>query len=319
MRAITFIEKLRFEPDHPEPMPTEGECIVKVRLAGICSTDHEIVKGYMGFRGIPGHEMVGDVVKGSPEWVGKRVVAEINCVCKTCDMCQAGLSSHCRKRTVVGIAGRDGCFADLVAVPEHNLHEVPETIPDESAVFVEPIAAACQIIQQVSIDHRSNVVVVGSGRLGLLIAQVLAKTGCKLEVVGRNPKTLLFCEKKRIRSTSVESLIPRNDRDVVVECTGSPQGFDIALSLVRPRGTIVLKSTYADGTIPNPAAIVINEINVVGSRCGPFPDAINALARRDIDVSPMVARSFPIERGLEAFQASRQPENIKVLLKINPR
>lgn len=317
MRAITFTDRLRIEENHPDPSPADGECVVKVRLAGICSTDHEIVKGYMGFQGVLGHEMVGTVIVGSSEWVGKRVVSEINCVCRSCDMCQAGLSNHCRDRTVVGIAGRDGCFADLVAVPEHNLHEIPETVSDESAVFVEPLAAAYQVIQQVPIDARSNVAVVGSGRLGLLIAQVLAQTGCKLEVIGRNPKTLLFCEKKQINSTPAESLIVRNDRDVVVECTGSPQGFEMALSLVRPRGTIVLKSTYADGRMPNPAAAVINEINIVGSRCGPFTDAINALARRDIDVSSMVARAFPIERAIDAFDASSRPENIKVLLKIN--
>ncbi len=319
MRAITFSDQLRFEDNRPEPVVGDGECLVKVRLAGICSTDHEIIKGYMGFEGVLGHEMVGDVVAGSSAWLGKRVVSEINCVCRKCDMCLAGLSNHCRDHTVVGIAGRDGCFADLVVVPEANLHEVPEAVPDESAVFVEPLAAAFQVTQQVQIDARSRVAVVGSGRLGLLIAQVLAKTGCKLEVVGRNPGTLLFCEKKQIMATSVDALIARNDRDVVVECTGSPDGFRLALALVRPRGTIVLKSTYADGAMPNPAAVVINEINIVGSRCGPFAEAIQALARRDVDVSSMVARAYPIERGLEAFDASNKPENIKVLLKVNPQ
>ncbi len=234
-------------------------------------------------------------------------------------MCLAGLASHCRRRTVLGIAGRDGCFADLVAVPEHNLHEVPGAISDEEAVFVEPLAAAYQVTRQVPIESRMNVCVVGSGRLGLLIAQVLAETGCRLEVIGRNPKTLLFCEKKHIQSKSVDELVPKNDRDVVVECTGSPAGLDIALSLVRPRGTIVLKSTHTgDGPI-NLSPAVVNEVTVVGSRCGPFPDAIQALARRAVDVSSMVARAFKIERGPEAFQASADPQNIKVLLKINPR
>jgi threonine dehydrogenase-like Zn-dependent dehydrogenase len=218
----------------------------------------------------------------------------------------------------MGIDGRDGCFADLVAVPERNLHEVPEVVSDEEAVFIEPLAAAYQVVKQVPIESRMSVAVVGSGRLGLLVAQVLAGVGCRLEVIGRNPKTLLFCEKRRIQSKSLDDLVGRNDRDVVVECTGSPDGLGVAMSLVRPRGTIVLKSTHA-GDGPNLARAVVNEVTVVGSRCGPFPEAIQALARREIEVSSMVARAFRIDRGVEAFEASQQPQNIKVLLKINPR
>ncbi len=337
MRAIRFAESLSYDAAYSEPHPGNGECVVRVHLAGICATDHHIVRGYMGFSGVLGHEMVGTVVEGSEAWIGKRVAGEINCVCRRCDLCQAGLSSHCRERTVMGIAGRDGCFADLVTLPERNLHEVPETISDEEAVFIEPLAAAYQVIQQVPIEPRTRIAVVGSGRLGLLIAQVLATTGCKLEVVGRNPKTLLFCEKKRIQSKSVDEVRLKNDRDVVVECTGSPKGMGIALAMVRPRGTVVLKSTYAgkgtgarrhEGTEGGEegggdgvdlAPMVVNEVTLLGSRCGPFSEAINALARRAVEVSSMVARVFPIERGLEAFEASADPANIKVLLKINPR
>ncbi len=318
MRALTYTDTLRFDPEYVAPTAGQGECLIRVKLAGICATDHHITKGYMGFSGVLGHEMVGIVESGSPSWTGKRVVCEINCVCQGCDMCSAGLSTHCRKRTVLGIAGRNGCFADLVAVPERNLHEVPDSISDEDAVFVEPLAAAYQVVQQVPIDARTKAVVVGSGRLGLLVAQVLSATGCKLEVVGRNAKTLLFCEKKGIQSVAVDDLIARNDRDVVVDCTGSPGGLELAAALVRPRGTIVLKSTYAGASPVDLAPLVVNEVNLLGSRCGPFPPAIQALARKAVDVSSMISRTFPIERGLEAMAASADSSYIKVLLKINP-
>lgn len=319
MRAITFSNRLEYTDSYPDPSAADGECTVRVHMAGICATDIHITQGYMSFGGVLGHEMVGTVAEGSQAWRGKRVACEINCVCGKCDMCQAGLASHCRKRTVMGILGRDGCFADLVAVPEDNLHEVPDTISDEEAVFIEPLAAAYQVIKQVPIEPHMSVAVVGSGRLGLLVSQVLARTGCSLEVFGRNPKTLLFCEKRRIQSTPIDHLVARNDRDVVVECSGSPSGLDIAMGLVRPRGTIVLKSTYAEGKPLNLAPVVVNEITLLGSRCGPFAEAIDALARREIEVSSMVVRAFRIERGLEAFEACAHPDSIKVLLRVNPR
>ncbi len=315
MNALIFDGSLHHDARRAEPQPAEGEALVAVRLAGICSTDLEIVKGYMGFRGILGHEFVGTVARGSKHWRGKRVVAEINCVCGRCEMCQGGLSNHCRKRTVLGIAGRDGAFADLVAVPERNLHEVPATVTDEQAVFVEPLAAAFQVIKQLPIEKRMRVAVVGSGRLGLLIAQALRLTGCQLEVIGRNPLTLDFCDRKGIQARSVSEVVPREDRDVVIEATGSPDGFALATKLVRPRGTIVLKSTYAGGATLNLAPLVINEVTLLGSRCGPFPDAINALARRQVDVETMISRTLPLSRGQEAFDLAADPRNIKVLLK----
>jgi len=317
VRAITFDTRASYVASHPDPTPGPGECLIKVHAAGICATDLEILRGYMGFAGVLGHEMVGTVVAGSKAWEGKRVACEINCVCGRCDMCRSGLPTHCRKRTVIGIAGRDGCFADFVAAPERNLHALPDSISDEEAVFVEPLAAAYQVIKQCPIDRKMNVAVVGSGRLGLLIAQVLATTGCRLKVVGRNPKTLEFCEKKQIQSASVDELVPRQDCDVVVECTGAPAGMEIALGLVRPRGTVVLKSTYAESSSLNLAPVVIDEVKILGSRCGPFPEAINALARKQIDVSLMIARTYKIERGLEALEAAADPNNIKVLLRIN--
>ena len=319
MRAILFDKSVTYVASHPDAEPREGECVVKVHLAGICATDLEIIKGYMGFAGILGHEFVGTVESGSHSWQGRRVVGEINCACRSCDMCHAGLAGHCRNRTVLGISGHDGCFADYVTVPEINLHEVPESISDEEAVFVEPLAAAYQVIKQCPIESRARVAVIGTGRLGLLVAQVLAATGCRLLAVGRNPATLLFCEKKRIQAVSTDQLVVRQDRDVVVECTGSPEGLGIALQMVRPRGVLVLKSTLANPGRLNLAPVVINEIEVLGSRCGPFADAIDALARKEIDVSSMVSRTFRIEDGVEAMAAAGEPENIKVLLKINPR
>ena len=319
MRAVLHDNGVSYDHSHPEVQPGEGECVVRVHWAGICATDLEIVKGYMGFAGILGHEFVGTVESGSRQWVGRRVVAEINCACRACDMCQAGLANHCRNRTVLGISGHHGCFADCVAVPEINLHQVPAGISDEEAVFVEPLAAAYQVVKQCPIERRSKVAVVGTGRLGLLVAQMLAVTGCRLLAVGRNPRTLSFCEKKHIQAVSNDEVITRQDRDVVVECSGSPDGLNLALQLVRPRGTLVLKSTFADAGKVDLAPVVVNEINVQGSRCGPFSEALDALARKEIDVSSMVSRTYRIENAVEALEAARQPENIKILLKINPR
>jgi alcohol dehydrogenase len=308
--------RAQVDPGYPTPQPGQGDALVKVGLAGICATDLEIARGYMSFEGVLGHEFVGVVVDGSRRLKGKRVVGEINCICGKCELCQSGLSTHCRKRTVLGISGRDGCFAEFVAVPESNLHEVPETLSDDEAVFVEPLAAALQVIKQFPIEQRMRVAVLGSGRLGLLVAQVLRTTGCRLELIGRNPDTLLVGEKKGIQSTPVGDLVPRADRDLVVECTGAPAGLELAMRLVRPRGTIILKSTCAEGGPLNLAPLVINEIELRGSRCGPFPDALKLLARKQIDVLTMITKRFDIEHGLEALQAAADPRHIKVLLKM---
>jgi threonine dehydrogenase-like Zn-dependent dehydrogenase len=318
LRALVFDKQLTFRDDYPEPVATGKECLIKVRYAGICSTDVALIQGYMGFAGVLGHEMVGEVVSGPNDWVGKRVACEINCVCQTCPTCQAGLSNHCPNRTVLGILNKDGCFADFVTMPIRNLHEIPDNVTDEEAVFVEPLAAAWQVIKQVPLDERMHVSVVGSGKLGLLIAQVISTLDCRLDVIGRNPHTLELAEKKHIQSIDMQRLAARQDRDVVIECTGSPEGLAIAQQLVRPRGTIVLKSTYADGGKINLAPTVVNEVNIVGSRCGPFADAIASLARRQIDVRSMISRTIGIERGLEAFEINAQPNTVKVLLKINP-
>jgi len=318
MRAVYLDARASYRTDHTEPRPADGECLIQVHLAGICATDLHLLDGYMNFRGVLGHEMVGTVTHGSPAWRNKRVVCEINCVCRQCDMCHSGLSNHCRKRTVMGIVGRDGCFADLVAMPERNLHAVPDAVTDEEAVFTEPLAAAYQVLAQCPIEPRMQVAVVGSGRLGILVAQVLAATGCKLSVIGRNATKLTLCEKRGIQTLLADEVPLRRDRDVVVECSGSPEGLKIAMGLIRPRGTIVLKSTYAKGTVPNLAPVVVDEVRVIGSRCGPFGEALNALARQAVDVRSMITKVVPLDQALAAFEAVRKPETVKILLKVNP-
>lgn len=316
MRAVTFDGRLTYSAGHPDPRPEPGECLVRVHLAGICGTDLQITRGYMGFRGIVGHEFVGTVSAGSLAWRGKRVVGEINCVCGACDLCLGGLSNHCRKRTVVGILGRDGCFADLLCLPERNLHAVPDAVTDEQAVFVEPLAAAFQVIAQCPVERHTRVTVLGSGRLGILVAQVLASAGCKLSVVGRNREKLQCCEKRGIQTVALEELVPRQDRDVVVECTGTPEGLKLALEIVRPRGTVVLKSTHAHAVPIDLAPAVVHEVRIVGSRCGPFPEAINALARSAVDVRPLITHVYPIEQALDAFAAAQSQASLKILVRM---
>jgi threonine dehydrogenase-like Zn-dependent dehydrogenase len=301
----------------PQPKPAKGEALIKVRLAGICATDLEVLRGYNGFNGILGHEFVGTIVGGSTALAGKRVVGEINCVCGRCDMCAGGLSSHCRKRTVLGLAGRPGVFAEYVTLPERNCLEVPAGVTDEDAVFTEPLAAAYQVIRQVKIEPRMSVVVLGTGRLGLLVAQVLALTGCRLIAVGRNPKTLGLLDRRRIRTATLDETPQNQDHDVIVDCTGSPEGLRIALGLVRPRGTIVMKTTSAAKGDVDLTSAVVNEVTILGSRCGPFGEALNSLARKQIEVGSMITQVLPLAHGLKALQLAAEPDQIKVLLKVN--
>jgi threonine dehydrogenase-like Zn-dependent dehydrogenase len=316
MRALVFENGLSFQNDRKEPRREEGECLIKVRQAGVCATDLEIVRGYMGFKGILGHEFVGEVVESpaAKQWLGKRVVGEINVVCGHCDLCLSGLSNHCRNRTVLGILNRDGAFADYVRLPAINLHEVPADLEDDAAVFVEPLAAAFQVIKQVNLDGKKWVTVLGDGRLGLLCAQVLRNAGCPVRVIGKHADKMRLCDQWGIRSRAAKDISPRHDQDVVVDCTGSAAGLEMAMQLVRPRGTIVLKSTVADGKALNLAPLVIDEINVVGSRCGPFREAIKALSEKSIDVTSMIHRRMKIEQGVEAMELATKPGVLKVLL-----
>jgi threonine dehydrogenase-like Zn-dependent dehydrogenase len=316
VRALVFDQSVSLRPRHPEPPAADGDTLLRVRQAGVCATDLEIAKGYMGFRGVLGHEFVGEVVSSpNKDLVGQRVVGEINIVCGRCDLCLSGLSSHCRNRSVLGILNHDGAFADFVRLPAVNLHVLPRTVDDDAAVFVEPLAAAFQILKQVpNLDAKKWVTVLGDGRLGLLVAQVLRDAGCPVRVIGKHADKLALCEKWSIRSRPLDDIAPRHDQDVVVDCTGSAAGFELAMQMVRPRGTIVLKSTAAAGKALNLAPLVIDEINVVGSRCGPFREAIRALAEKRIDVASLIHRRVRIDQGVEAMELSARPGVLKVIL-----
>jgi len=315
MRALVFDKSLTFQPRRADPPASSGDTLVRVRQAGICATDLEIVKGYMGFQGILGHEFVGQVERSSDkDLIGKRVVGEINVVCGRCDLCLSGLSSHCRNRSVLGILNHDGAFADYLRLPALNLHVLPDSVDDDSAVFVEPLAAAFQVLKQIKVDDRKWVTVLGDGRLGLLVAQVLRDAGCPVRVIGRHPRKLALCEKWSIRARALADIVPRHDQDIVVDCTGSSEGLELALQMVRPRGSIVLKSTVADGKALNLAPVVIDEVNIIGSRCGPFREAIAALAEKRIDVASLIHRRMRIEQGVEAMELAGQSGVLKVIL-----
>jgi threonine dehydrogenase-like Zn-dependent dehydrogenase len=264
--------------------------MVRVLYAGICNTDIELMRGYYPFRGIPGHEFVGELN-------GRRVVGEINAVCHACDACRNGRSSHCENRTVLGIKGHDGAFAEYLTLPLENLHVVPDTIETEEAVFIEPLAAALEIQDQIKISPDDRVLLVGHGKLGRLIARTLALTGCKLTVATRG------------------DVVPEKHFDVAVECSGNPEGFDIARRAVRPRGTIVMKSTYAGDLTMNASSLVVDEITLIGSRCGPFDKAIDLLASRKVDVRGLIDAVYPLDDAIAAFDHAQRKGALKVLIR----
>ena len=317
MRSLFFDQSLSFRPRQAEPPESDGDTLLRIRRAGICSTDLEICKGYMGFQGVLGHEFVADVVD-SPDknLIGQRVVGEINVVCGRCDLCLSGLSNHCRNRSVVGILNHGGAFAEFLRLPAGNLHAVPKTVDDDQAVFVEPLAAACQILKQIKLDGKKWVTVLGDGRLGLLVAQVLRNVGCPIRVIGKHADKLALCEKWSIRSRALADISPRHDQDVVVDCTGSAAGLELAMQMVRPRGTIILKSTFAAGKAINLAPLVIDEIQVIGSRCGPFREAIRLLAEKSVDVTSFIHRRMKLEQGVEAMELAGRAGVLKVLLTV---
>ena len=313
MRALVFDEKLHLSHDYPEPTLDATQSLIRLRKAGICNTDLELTKGYMGYRGVLGHEFVGEVVEGDPAWIGRRVVGEINVPHSDCDMCRIGVPSQCRDRTTVGIDRHQGAFADYLALRTANLHAVPDSVSDAQAVFVEPLAAACNILELVHVSPRDRVVVIGAGKLGLLCAQVLRLTGAALSVVARRERPRALLRQWGIPAVSLEEHELRQ-ADVVVDCTGSSEGFASALDLLRPRGTLVLKSTYAGRPNVDMTRVVIDEIRVVGSRCGPFEAALRLLEQRLVDVDSMIDAAYPFDRAMDAFNAAFQPGVLKVLL-----
>lgn len=296
-------------PSHP------GEALVRVRLAGICSTDLELVRGYYPYTGVLGHEFVGEVVSSDDEaWIGQRVVGEINATCGRCEACLNGRGSHCENRNVLGIVNRDGVFAEYTRLPLENLHPVPASVPDEMAVFVEPLAAALEIQQQVQVHPTDRVLLVGAGRLGQLIAQTLALTGCGLRVVARHEAQKSLLRARGIGLVSAGDVQPGR-WDMVVEATGSPDGFALARRAVRPRGTLVMKSTYKGELRVDFSSVVVDEITIIGSRCGPFAPALRLMEAKAVDPTPLLAAEYRLGDGLEALEEAARPGVLKVILK----
>ena len=325
MRALVYDgDQLRFDPRFANPEPAEGEALIRPLRMGICATDLEICRGYMEYTGVLGHEFVGvvEAINGDNptgrKLQGERVVGAINAVCGDCDMCKVGLATHCRNRTVLGIAGRHGCFADRFTLPMANLIPVPDAIDDDTAVFAEPLAAALHARDQLHLEGRPYITILGDGRLGLLCAQVFAPLNASVRLVGKHPEKMNLCEKWGIRHRHVNDVGRRADQDVVVDCTGSGDGIALALQLVRPRGKVLLKTTVA----PSPstehvidlAPVVINEIEIIGSRCGNIAKAVSVLAQKQVDVLSLVTRRFKLEDGIKAMNTAARSDSIKILL-----
>ena len=314
MKALVLDHDVEFRTAHPVPTPGPDEVLVRVLRAGICETDLQLVRGYMGFRGILGHEFVG-VAEAGP-FAGQRVVGEINCACHRCEICRRGLQTHCPNRSVLGILNHDGAFAEYIAVPQANLHRVPESMPTDVAVFVEPVAAAFQIPAQITIDRADRVTVLGDGRLGNLCAQVLAGLSDHVLVVGKHQEKLALLDALGIETRLLADAPRDRIADVVVDCTGSESGLATALAMVRPRGTIVLKTTVAGSQTLAWAPFVIDEVTLVGSRCGPFDQAIAALEAGLVSVAPLISERLDLSRGVEALELARTKPVLKVLLEI---
>src|SRR5262245_50943287 len=301
---------IRLRDDLPSPRAEPGEVVLNVRSAGICDTDLQLAQGYMGFRGVLGHEFVGQTSDG------RRVTAEINNSCLNCPVCQSGRPQHCPHRTVLGILGRDGAMAEQVRVPMVNVHEVPDTIEDRAAVFIEPLAAAFRITEQIELGPRMRLAILGDGKLGLLCAWVARLSGARVSLIGKHAEKLALAGDAIETHTLDLSAALAKAFDVVADCTGSRTGLVTAMGLVRACGTIVLKTTVAGTYNVDLSGIVIDEIRVIGSRCGPFPKAIDALARGPIDVRPLIGAEFSLDRAEEAFRAAGEKGARKVLLHV---
>lgn len=321
MKAIVFDNELKLDKNYTKPIPQKGEALIRVKLAGICNTDYEITKGYMGYVGVLGHEFVGVVeeVNGDDQsWVGKRVVAEISWGCDdpNCEWCAKKNYRHCPNRHTIGIWKKDGCMAEYLTVPTNILFEVPENVTDEQAVFVEPLAAACEILEQLHIEPTSKVLVLGDGKLGLTTALTLNAHNLDVLLVGKHQNKLDIAKAQGVKTQLLNEFTPEKKYDVVVEATGSASGFETSMSLTKPRGVLVLKSTVATGKELNLAPIVIDEITVLGSRCGQFGPALRLLKNNRIDFSPFISKTYSIDDAIEAFEANKSKETLKILIKI---
>ena len=303
-----------------QPLPRVPQDFARIRLlaAGICSTDLELQRGYYGFSGTPGHEFVGEVVAVSDagsEWIGRRVAGEINLACGHCDWCARGLGRHCPTRTVLGIVKHPGAFREFLTLPIHNLHRVPNSISAEQAVFIEPLAAACEILDQVKIPKSDRVALLGDGKLGLLVAQVLQAHGARVHLFGRHRDKMRLVEKAGVTSELLPKKLPERAYRWVVDATGSPEGLRAAVTMCEPRGTIILKSTVHGLVTIDTAPVIVNEVTLVGSRCGRFEPAIRLLAARKVDFAPLISAEFPLNRAREAFTNAATKGVLKVLLR----
>ena len=318
MRAVQIFSGKIDVVEVPKPKPKKGHALLRLRLAGICNTDIELLRGYYGFSGIPGHEFVADVVQAAnPRLIGKRVVGEINLPCRRCSYCKRGLGRHCPRRTVLGIAGHPGAFAEYLTLPEENLRLLPGSIPDEQAVFAEPIAAACEILEQVRFEKAASIAVLGDGKLGLLIAQVLALHGLRVNLYGRNPLKLNIVKPLHIRTHFVSRenpCLPKAEYRYVVDATGSALGFSAALQMLQPRGTLLMKSTVTDPLVLDTAPLIVNEITLIGSRCGRFEPALKLLRSGQLILGPMIDRKEKLSNAAHAFVRAQAPGVLKLLL-----
>ncbi|MFA6988956.1 MAG: alcohol dehydrogenase catalytic domain-containing protein [Candidatus Gastranaerophilaceae bacterium] len=317
MKALVFDNELKIDYNYLKPIPQKGEALIKISMAGLCNTDLEITKGYMGFKGIPGHEFVGiveEINSDDKSLIGKRVVGEINCGCGNCYYCHQNMQRHCPNRQTLGIFQKDGCFADYITIPVENIFEIPSVVTDEEAVFVEPVAAALEILEQVHIKPADKIAVLGDGKLGLLIAFVLSTTQGDLTLIGKHSNKLEIAEKQGIKTALLQNVEIKKDFDIVVDATGSINGLEIALSLIKPRGILVLKSTVASDKPLNLAPVVIDEITIVGSRCGQFKPALRLLEKKQFDIKSLITSIYPFEKALEAFEINKRKDSLKVLI-----
>ena len=322
MKAVVFDDGLKLDNNYAKPVPQKGEALIKVSMAGICNTDYEITKGYMGYVGVLGHEFVGvveDINGEDKSLVGKRVVAEISYGCHKpdCEWCNQGLVRHCPDRHTIGIWRKDGCFAEYITLPTEILFEVPDNVSDEQVVFVEPLAAACEILEQLHIQPVQKVIVQGDGKLGLTTALALNAFNYDVTLVGKHQNKLDIANAQGVKTVLLKDLEVKPEWDIVVEATGSISGFENAMALTKPRGVLVLKSTVAGSKEINLAPVVINEITVLGSRCGQFKPALRLLENNKIDFKPLISGIYNVNDAIEAFEKNKEKDSLKVLLKFD--
>lgn len=315
LRAVVFDNKLYLDKNYKLPIPKKNEALIKTSLVGICNTDHEITLGYMGYKGVIGHEFVGVVEECEDKsFVGKRVVGDINCGCGVCDWCKKNLHRHCPNRQTLGIWQKDGCFSDYFTLPVDNLLIVPDNVSDKQAVFVEPLAAALEILEQVHIKPFEKILVLGDGKLGIITALALNASGLNVTLVGKHQDKLEIAAQQGVKTCLLNDMNLAKEWDFVVEATGSISGFETSISLVKPRGVLILKSTIVASKEFNFSSLVVDEVTIVGSRCGRFEPALRMLEQNKINLEPLISKVFSVEQVIDAFNANSQKDTIKILM-----